>query len=132
MERTDSLEGTAKQANILLTVQSLAVISPNQVTIWGLRDQIGTYFPLCATIAVDEGSRWTWVDSLLCCTGGTQGLAEGNYVCRQETYLLGKWEITQLSDMTYPRGCHGLWWDSARNRVLVFGGITSIGTESKQ
>ena len=33
-----------------------------------------------------------------------------------------EWTVTQLPDMITPRNCHGLWWDSRRGQLEVFGG----------
>lgn len=77
-------------------------------------------------IVVDQTSRWIWMESSLFCSGGTtQEQAQRNaYEVQPEG------TVTQLPDMITPRSCHGLWWDSHRHQLDVFGGTAYLGEGS--
>jgi hypothetical protein len=97
---------------------------------WHFRQQV-----LQSTTAVELKSRYIWTDAGLVCCGGTCSAGEGQaYQGRRDAHLLEqigeKWLLTRLRDMRVPRFSHGLWWDSAQQAVLVFGGKLHTG-ESK-
>ena len=89
--------------------------------ITGTRDSI----PLLQPILVDETSMWAWMKATLFCSGGNSSF-EG----RNAYKVLQSGTVVRLPDMNIPRKRHGLWWDSRRYKMIVFGGTFYSGEPS--
>lgn len=107
-------------------VQSdLVVIEGRLLNRWDLLRKTWTHIPLTTEVEVDTESRWMWVEDWLFCSGGDYYLGLGrDYKGIRSTYSIkSDGKAIKLADMITPRGCHGLWWDRMRSKIVVFGGI---------
>jgi len=116
-----------RRVSVIATVQQpLAHVEPNTVKVFNFHKKAWEVVPLASAISVDEGSRYIWVAGQLFCSGGKgEGKGQG------EAYLLGReGVVTKLANMLLPRFGHGLWWHSAKQSVLTFGGTPYPGTST--
>jgi serine/threonine protein kinase len=100
-------------------------LEKNRVKIMDFERKTGSWTPLTSSIIVDACSRYIWVEGALFCSGGSAHIGNG----LKAAHLLkeGEWSVTRLADMNICRRYHGLWWDSAQQSIVTFGGILYIG-----
>lgn len=110
--------------------RSLAIVEKTQVKLFNFQRKGWDVAPLAATVDLDYGSRYAWVEMGLFCSGGNREGYAG-WGGRPEAYLLtsgNEWAVTRLADMITARGCHGVWWHAASRAVMIFGGNRSSGS----
>jgi len=107
----------------LLPVQPLVYVDRNCLNVFDLAERLWTSCRLSTEVQLDGGSHYVWIDSdsLFCSGGRAQTGYQGS---GREAYQIAcpQGSVTKLTDMSMSRYGHGLWSDSAKHRVLCFGG----------
>lgn len=117
---SNTVVSTHRQLN-----KPLVYLKKNKVKIMDFERNTGSWTPLTTPIIVDVCSRYIWVEGALFCSGGNMHIGNG----LKAAHLLKEsdWSVTRLADMNICRRYHGLWWDSARQSIVTFGGTLYLG-----
>lgn len=107
------------------TSECLVLLSERDLYVWNVLRATRHSLVLSPPIKVDSCSRWVCMQTSLFCSGGFGYYGEGT----QEAYAVDQeGTVLRLCDMSTGRRNHGLWFDSIRLGVVVFGGgMTYIG-----
>ena len=98
----------------------LSVIQKNNVLTFNFPRKEWTLSPLNGHISATSHTRYLWTDSDLFCAGSTSMDAS------RKAHLLRpgrEWTLLRTTELTMSRRAPGLYWDTGRQLVLVFGGM---------
>ena len=114
-----SFQLTEPQA--LVFSQPLVYVEPTSLKVYNLARNEWKRVAIEGSVThVDDGTRYVWTERGLSCSGGEK---HAGFESPYTAFILNQhWKVTDMSEMTRGRSCHGLWTDT--NRVFAFGGMS--------